>query len=264
VTSEPTPATTTTPTTTSTAAAEHLRAEVADRILTITIDRPEAKNALSSAMRLRLQDLCRDAEADDGVDVVILTAVDPVFCGGADVKEIAAHGSALPPTDPGAALRSITKPVIAAIGGACVTGGLELALSCDIVVATERARFADTHARLGVLPRWGMSALLPRAVGHGRAVEITGTGRWVGAEEALRIGVVHHLVPHDELGAHARTLALAFCAVDQRALRASIALYRDGRDLPLADALALEQERGQAYTVDLSAFGTPASRPPRE
>jgi len=133
--------------------ADRLRTETRDRVLTITIDRPEAKNALTLAMRQRLEQLCADADADDAVDVVVLTAVDPVFCAGADVKEIAQLGSALPPTNPGAALRSVSKPVLAAVNGACVTGGLELALSCDFIVASDRARFADTHARLGVIPR---------------------------------------------------------------------------------------------------------------
>jgi enoyl-CoA hydratase len=237
--------------------ADLLRADVDDRVLTITIDRPDVKNALNLAMRQRLEALCHDAEADDGIDAVVLTAVDPVFCGGADVKEIAALGATIPSTNPGAALRAVTKPVICAVGGACVTGGLELALSCDLVVASERARFADTHAKLGVIPRWGMSALLPRAVGHAMAVELTGTGRFVDAEEAVRIGLVHHLVPHDELGARARALALAFRAVDQRALRATLALYRDGRGRTLDDALALEAEVGGAYTTDLSRFGAP-------
>jgi len=240
--------------------ADRVRTAIEDRVMTITLDRPEAKNALSLAMRRRLEQICRDAESDDGVDAVVLAAVDPVFCGGADVKEIAAGGTTAPPTDPGAALRAVAKPVICAVNGACVTGGLELALSCDVVVASERARFADTHAKLGVIPRWGMSALLPRAVGHARAVEITGTARWVEAEEAARIGLVHHLVPHDELAARARALALAFGAVDQRALRATLALYRDGRDLPLAEALELEQQVGGSYTVDLSRFGDPSTR----
>ena len=232
-----------------------LRTEIADRVLTLTIDRPEAKNALTLAMRRQIEGLAREVDDDDAVDVVVLTAVDPVFCAGADIKEIVALGASLTPTNPGAALRSIGKPVIAAVNGACVTGGLELMLSCDIVVASDRARFADTHAKLGALPRWGMSALLPRAVGVAKAKEITATGAFVDAEEALRIGLVHHVVPHDELGTRTRELCAAIVAANQRAVRASINLYDRGNGMSLADALALEAEVGGAWTVDTATFG---------
>jgi enoyl-CoA hydratase len=185
----------------------------------------------------------------------VLTAVDPVFCAGADIKEIAALGAALTPTNPGGALRSIAKPVIAAVNGACVTGGLELVLSCDIVLASDRARFADTHAKLGALPRWGMSALLPRAVGVAKAKELTATGRFVDAEEALRIGLVNHVVPHDDLPSRARDLAAAIVTGNQPAIRASIDLYDRGDGLSLGDALALEAETTSKWTVDTSNFG---------
>jgi enoyl-CoA hydratase len=233
----------------------HLHFDTSDRVLTLTIDRPEAKNALTLAMRQEIEQLAREVDDDDAVDVVLLTAVDPVFSAGADIKEIVALGAALTPTNPGAALRSIGKPVIAAVNGACVTGGLELVLSCDIVIASERARFADTHARLGALPRWGMSALLPRAVGVAKAKEITATGAFVDAQEALRIGLVNHVVPHDELAARTRDLAAAIVAGNQRAVRASIDLYDRGNGLSLDDALALEAEVGGQWTVDTSTFG---------
>lgn len=234
---------------------EHLRLDLADRVLTITIDRPDAKNALTLAMRHEIERIARDVDGDDAVDVVVLTAVDPVFCAGADIKEIRELGASLVPTNPGAALRGIAKPVIAAVNGACVTGGLELVLSCDIVLASDRARFADTHAKLGVLPRWGMSALLPRAVGVTKAKELTATGAFVDAKEALRIGLVNHVVAHDELRPRTRELCAAIVAANQGAVRASIDLYDRGNGLSLADALTLEAEVGGAWTVDTSKFG---------
>jgi enoyl-CoA hydratase len=234
---------------------ESLRAEVDDRVLTITIDRPEAKNALTLAMRQQLEQLAAEVDTDDAVDVVVLTAVDPVFSAGADIKEIATLGVSLPPTNPGAALRAVAKPLIAAVNGACVTGGLELALSCDFIVASDRARFADTHARLGVLPRWGMSALLPRAVGLAKAKELTATGAFVDADEALRIGLVNAVVSHDELSARAHELAVAIAAGPQPAIRASIDLYDRGVGLSLADALALEADTSTKWVVDTSNFG---------
>jgi len=234
---------------------EGLRTQVADRVLTLTIDRPEAKNALTLAMRQWMEQRAREVDGDDAVDVVVLTAVDPVFSAGADIKEIVALGSSLTPTNPGGALRSIGKPVIAAVNGACVTGGLELVLSCDIAIASDRARFADTHAKLGALPRWGMSALLPRAVGLAKAKEITATGAFVDADEALRIGLVNHVVPHDELATRTRELCAAIIAANQPAVRASIDLYDRGNGMSLDEALALEAEVGAAWTVDTSTFG---------
>ena len=232
-----------------------LRVEVVDRALWITIDRPDAKNALTLAMRQEIERIGREVDADDAVDVVVLTAVDPLFSAGADIKEINALGASLTPTNPGGALRGIAKPVVAAVNGTCVTGGLELVLSCDIVVASERARFADTHAKLGALPRWGMSALLPRAVGVAKAKEMTATGAFVDAQEALRIGLVNHVVPHDELVTRTHDLVAAIAACNQPAVRASIDLYDRGNGLSLSDALALEVEVGGAWTVDTDTFG---------
>ncbi len=235
--------------------AEALRAEVADGVLTLTIDRPEAKNALTLAMRQRLEALCTEADHRDDVDVLILTGVDPVFCAGADVKEIARLGASLPPTNPGAALRAVDKPVICAVNGPCVTGGLELALSCDFIVASERATFADTHARLGVLPRWGMSALLPAAVGTRRAKELTATGRFVPADEALLMGLVNRVVPHDELAAAVNEITAAIRRSDQPAVRASYGLYDRSAGAPLAQALHVEHEVASKWVVDTSDFG---------
>lgn len=155
-----------------------IRSERDGGVLTVTIDRPEKKNALTVAMRERLEALPGEVNDDPEARVVILTAVDPVFSAGADLEEIA-NSEGLTPTDPGAGIRAITKPTIAAVNGACVTGGLELALSCDFIFASDQVRFVDTHVSLGALPRWGMSALLPRRIGLARAKEITLSGRWV-------------------------------------------------------------------------------------
>ena len=225
-------------------------------MLTLTIDRPDAKNALTLAMRQWIEQLAREVDGDDAVDVVVLTAVDPVFSAGADIKEIVALGPSLTPTNPGAALRSIGKPVIAAVNGACVTGGLELVLSCDIVIASERARFADTHAKLGALPRWGMSALLPRAVGP-RQGEGDHRDRCV---RRRRRSAAHRVGQSCGPARRARGAARTSCVrrsspANQRAVRASIDLYDRGNGLSLADALALEVEVGGAWTVDTSTFG---------
>jgi len=133
-----------------------------ERVRTLTLNRPQSRNALSSALRDRFFAALADAETDEDVDVVIVTGADPVFCAGLDLKELGGH-SALPDISP--RWPAMTKPVIGAINGAAVTGGLELALYCDVLIASEQACFADTHARVGLLPTWGLSVRLPQKVG---------------------------------------------------------------------------------------------------
>ena len=165
---------------------QRLLIEVGDRIATITLNRPEARNAMTKRMRNDLCAALRASDADDGVDAIILTGADPVFTGGVDLREVAADGVSETPDgnkrqaeDPAQACRDTAKPLICAVNGTCVTGGLEIALSCDFIVASDQARFADTHAKIGVIAAWGMTALLPRAVGKRMAKEMTATARFV-------------------------------------------------------------------------------------
>jgi enoyl-CoA hydratase len=227
-----------------------------DGVLTVTFDRPAVRNALTVAMRQRVEELCRQVDEDEYVDVLVLTGADPAFCAGADVKEIAALGRSLPSTDPGAALRRVAKPVIGAVNGPCITGGLEIALSCDFLIASDRASFADTHAKLGVLPRWGMSALLPRAVGVRRAKELSATGVAIDAHEARRIGLVNHVVPHHELLGRVEDLAQTVRSSNAPAVAATLDLYDEGQSLSQDEAVSLEIRRGAEWVVDLSHFGT--------
>jgi enoyl-CoA hydratase len=233
-----------------------LREIRSEGVLTVVFDRPAARNALTVAMRQRLEELCAAVDEDDDIAVVVLTGTDPAFCAGADMKEIAALGRALPPTDPGRAIRSVRKPVVGAVNGPCVTGGLEIALSCDFLVASESACFADTHAHLGVLPRWGMSALLPRAVGVRWAKELSGTRAVIGPADALRIGLVNHVVPHVQLAARVREITDSIRRGQPSAVAATFDLYDDGLDLSQAEALALESQRGAAWVVDLTHFSS--------
>jgi enoyl-CoA hydratase len=144
--------------------------------------------------------------------------------------------------NPAVAVRACVKPTIAAVNGVCVTGGLEIALACDMIVASDRARFADTHAKAGLMPGWGMSAMLPTAVGRRKAVELSLTGMFVDADEALRIGLVNHVVPHDDLLTRTSELAQTIRAHDQAVVRRQVALYRRSNGLAFEDALALERE----------------------
>jgi enoyl-CoA hydratase/carnithine racemase len=146
--------------------------------------------------------------------------------------------------------------VIAAVNGVCVTGALELVLSCDIVVASERARFADTHGKVGFRPAWGMSVFLPRAVGARKAIEMAITGRFVEADEALRVGLVNHVVAHDELPAFTAALAADIRALDQETVRDVLALFRESAGLTVEDALALERRTLDAWMAGRAARST--------
>jgi enoyl-CoA hydratase len=193
-----------------------------ERVRTLTLNRPQSRNALSSALRNRFFAALADADADEDVDVVILTGADPVFCAGLDLKELGGQ-SALPDISP--RWPAMSTPVIGAINGAAVTGGLELALYCDILIASENARFADTHARVGLLPTWGLTVRLPQKVGVGLARRMSLTGDYLSAPDALRAGLVTEVVPHDQLLSAAHQVAASIVGNNQSAVRALLASY---------------------------------------
>jgi len=234
---------------------EHLRVDDKDGIRVLTIDRPKSKNALHGPLRSALCRAVAEADRDEGVRAVVLTAVDPVFSAGVDFKQLergpSETGSPLDIT-PASAVRAMRKPVICAVNGACVSGALEVALSCSFIVASERARFADTHALLGVVPTWGLTALLPRAVGMRKARQMSITGEFVDASEALRLGLVNHVVPHEQLLSF--TLGLAARVPSNGAVGEMLTLYARGEDMSLAGALAAETAHSTGRTYDLEAF----------
>ncbi len=248
---------------------QRLLVEVNDRIATITLNRPEARNAMSRRMRNDIHTALRACDANQEVDAIILTGADPVFTGGVDLREVAADGSPEPgddkrqAKDPARACRDTSKPLICAVNGTCVTGGLEIALSCDFIVASERARFADTHAKIGVIPAWGMTALLPRAVGKRMAKEMTATARFVEAEEALRIGLVNHVVPHDELLSQARALASQIVAASTPATSATMRIYDAADGMSFTEAKALEEELMRNWKVDTDDMERRGLRKPK-
>lgn len=222
--------------------------DVTDRIATVTLNRPEARNALSGALISELRRTVQQADGDGDVDVIIVTGADPAFCAGLDLKELGAGGTAL--ADTGAAgdtdrsargpLPPCAKPVIGAVNGAAITGGFEIALNCDFLVASERARFADTHARVGIQPGWGLTVLLPQAIGVRRAREMSATGNFVDAATALAWGLVNHVVAHDELPGFARGLAADVVSNDQAAVRRIYATYDEGTQVSGGEAWAIE------------------------
>ncbi len=211
--------------------------ETDERVRTLTLNRPQSRNALSSALRDRFFGALADAETDDEVDIVVVTGTDPVFCAGLDLKELGGQ-AALPDISP--RWPPMSKPVIGAINGAAVTGGLELALYCDILIASENARFADTHARVGLLPTWGLSVRLPQKVGIGLARRMSMTGDYLSASDALRAGLVTEVVPHDQLLSAARQVAAAIVGNNQGAVRALLASYHRIDDSQTSGGLWLE------------------------
>lgn len=231
--------------------------DTSGRIQTITFNRPESRNALSAALRKQFFAALSDAESDDEVDVVIVTGADPVFCAGLDLKELG-NTTELPDISP--KWPPMTKPVIGAVNGAAVTGGLELALYCDILIASERARFADTHARVGLLPTWGLSVRLPQKVGIGMARRMSLTGDYLSAEDALRAGLVTQVVPHDELLPTARAVAASIVGNNQKSVRALLASYHRIDEVATSTGLWLEAEAARAWMRAATGDDIAASR----
>ena len=213
----------------------------------VTLNRPLAMNALSRELRRDFVGVFADCTEDPDIRVIILTGNGKAFCAGFDLKELGSSD-----TDNTAeeadnvvaqAMQAFTGPIIAAINGHCITGGFEMALACDILLASESARFADTHARVGMLPGWGLSQKLPRLIGLSRAKEIAYTGTPVFAQQAYEWGLVNHVLPEDQLLPRAIKMAQDICACVPEVLEQYQTLIKDGASMLLDDALDWEEAR---------------------
>jgi enoyl-CoA hydratase len=204
-----------------------LTVEAQDEVAVVTLDRPQRRNALSSALMVAIAETMARLDADPGVGAIVLTGRDPAFCAGLDLTELSSSGDNLRIDETGRPWPRLSTPVIGAVNGPAVTGGLELVLHCDFVLASERAAFADTHTRVGVLPSWGLSVLLPQAVGLRRAKQMSLTGNYVPAEVALQWGLVSQVVAHADLFPVATQLARDVCSNDREAVAALLNLYDD-------------------------------------
>lgn len=231
-----------------------IRTEREGSLLLVTIDRPEARNALSLEMSRALAEAWRELRDNAALRVAILTgAGDKSFCAGADLKEAAAYYASLTPIarrergerEPGfgGLTRNLDpgKPVIAAVNGHCLGGGLELALACDIRLAAEHATFGLPEVRWGILPGAGGTQRLPRAVPLGIALEMLLTGEAIDAATALRIGLVSRVVPAARLLEEARELGARIAGNAPLAVQAARAAALRGRHLPLEEGLRLEE-----------------------
>jgi len=221
-----------------------------DGIATVMLNRPEKLNALNRALRGEFCAAMIELGADPAVAVVIVTGAGRAFSAGLDLNELGAEG--LRETG-GVTFISVVErmdaPVIAAVNGFAVTGGFELALACDIIIASETAQFADTHARVGVMPGGGMSARLPRAVGVRKAKELSLTGNYLSAREAERLGLVNRVVAPDRLMAEAGETARQIASADRRVVRQMKKLINLATEAPLADGLRIEQDFFRAFNL---------------
>lgn len=187
---------------------------------TITLNRPEAMNALGGGMRQEILAAVETATADPEVKVIVITGTGKAFCAGGDVKEFVSGGTRAEatlgldqrPTRDRIVLliQSTGKPVIASVNGVAAGGGCNLALACDMRIASDRARFGETFVRRGIHTDWGGIWFLPRLVGYAKAAELIFSGEVIDAQEALRIGLVNKVVPHDELAKATREFAGKF------------------------------------------------------
>lgn len=225
-----------------------LLVEKKDGIATLTLNRPGQLNALSAELLHALGDEIEQLRTDDDIGVVILTGAGRAFCAGLDLKEMGskegrekrAAGGGVP--DPPALLRSLRQPVIGAINGLAVTGGFEIALSCDMLIATPETAFADTHARVGILSGWGLSQRLSRAIGINRAKELSLTGNYLSAERACEWGLVNRVVSREELMPTCEALAQDMLSCVQDAMQQYKRMIDRGFDLALGDAMTYEVE----------------------
>jgi enoyl-CoA hydratase len=218
----------------------------------VTLNRPRALNALSLALRRELVAAFDRLAAD--ARVVVLTGAGRAFCAGLDLKELGALSDTRAAVvseadnDPLLAIERFPGPVIGAINGPAVTGGFELALACDVLVASREASFADTHARVGLLPAWGLSQRLPRRIGAGRAKELSLTGNFLSADRADDWGLVNRVVEPEQLLPSALALAADMLSSVPEMLGAYKRLIDDGLGMTLADALRLEKQRSAEWS----------------
>jgi 2-(1,2-epoxy-1,2-dihydrophenyl)acetyl-CoA isomerase len=252
---------------------ESLLVESADGVATLTLNRPAALNALDASLKASLLAVFRSLARDAAVRVVVLTGAGRAFCAGQDLREHASNAAATTAELRSVynplilAIRGLEKPVIAAVNGVAAGAGVSLALACDLRLAAAEASFVLSFARIGLVPDSGATWFLPRLVGPARAAELAFLGDPVGAEEALRIGLVNRVVPGDALAAEARALAQRLASAAPRALALTKRALNRCIDATLDDQLEYEAIlQGLAASTSDHSEGLAAfreKRPPR-
>jgi enoyl-CoA hydratase len=230
---------------------ENIIFEKEENIAIITFNRPEAMNALNNQTRAEFGQAIEDVAMDDAIKVLILTGSGKAFVAGSDIKEFnettpfAAHNI----KRLGEMVEKLEKPVIAAVNGFCLGGGNEIAMGCDIIIASEKAKFGQTEINIGIIPGGGGTQRLPRLIGVCRAKELIYTGDIIRAEEADRLGLVNRVVPMDELMPVAKELAKKIAAKSAAALKLAKTAINRGMQTNLESGLKYEYE---LYSLSLS------------
>ena len=230
---------------------ETIGVETADRICTITMNRPDVYNALNDALTFELQDALKNAARDASVSVIVLTGAGKAFCSGQDLGDLKTRyvPGYVPHLRPDLhkrynpivkRIREMEKPVIAAVNGVAAGAGLSFALACDIRIASEKASFTEVFINVGLIPDSGSTWTLPRLVGLSKALELCLTGDKIDAAEALRIGLVNRVVPADELVAETNTLAARLAALPARGITLTKRLLNQSFDNTLDQQLEAE------------------------
>jgi enoyl-CoA hydratase/carnithine racemase len=221
--------------------------EVDQGIAKIIINRPDALNSLTPKVLSELHSAVQEAGQDNQVGVIVLTGAGRAFCAGVDLKALEKPAGAdvgddlnNAARDLQCAIEDVPKPVIGMVNGFCLTGGLELALACDFIVAADEARFGDTHTRWGLRCTWGMSRRLPGRVGEGKARELTYTAEMISGVEAARIGLANKSVPVSDLEKTVREIAEKILANSAEAVAAHKHLYSESRKETMAKGLERE------------------------
>lgn len=231
--------------------------EKSDGIATVTLNRPKAMNALSRELRAAIVATFAELQQDAATDVVILTGSGRAFCAGLDLKELGSTStseteSAVADGDLVKALHRFDRPIIGAINGFAITGGFELALTCDILIASSAARFADTHARVGVMPGWGLSQKLSRTIGIYRAKELSLSGNYLSAERAYDWGLVNRVVEPAELLPACRSLAKDIQSCIPAVMRSYKKVIDEGYAQTFADGMKAEARASREYARGLT------------
>ena len=230
---------------------ENIIFEKEENVAVITFNRPEAMNALNNQTRTEFAEAIAEVAADDEIKVLILTGSGKAFVAGSDIKEFnkttpfMAHNI----LRLGEMVEKLTKPVIAAVNGFCLGGGCEIAMGCDIIIASEKAKFGQTEINIGIIPGGGGTQRLQRLIGPCRAKELIFTGDIIRAEEADRIGLVNRVVPMDELMSVAKEMAKKIAGKSAAALKLAKQAINYGMQAPLESGLKYEYEM---YALALS------------
>ena len=224
-------------------------------VATLTLNRPDALNALHLPLFMELPNHIEDIRSDlDSIGCIVLRGAGRSFCAGNDLKSIHAGEKSPNPTfqaDTIDMLEALPQPVIAEVRGHCYTGGLELALGCDLLVASDTAKFSDTHGKWGMTPHWGMSQRLPRRIGYLKAKEMSYTARVYSGADAVVIGLANQCVADDELESVVTSMAGDIVATSWHSLRGNKMLFNKGQNYTFREGMAFEMAESPGRSSDI-------------